>query len=968
MSRLARIDLVTIGLALSLTLLVSGTANAQTSYYWDSASAPGAFWSNTSNWWTTPSGTTNPGVPPGAGDLVQFNGTGFNGATTIQLNSATSTLGMIFANTGTTLLDSSSTTSNPLTIGGSGITINSGAGAVTLGDAANLMPIALSASQTWANNSSSLFTVVNGISTSVAGTQTLTVGGSGNTTFSGALTNGTGTLGLVKTDAGTLTLSGDNTFASGTVINSGTIKLDLSSRSGGYDNVKNFTINANGSLELFNTNTTVDNILFKQFNPSGIGTINKTGAGYLDMAWGGGSNPNINSFNGTIHVKGGTLGVNNLIQGTGNAALILDSGTFFDVRTGTLKIDTLTGLGNVYVSFSAGGTLSVGNNDGSSTFDGVIQNGGSAINLTKNGTGTFTLTGSNTYTGGTSINAGTLVLDSSAASAALPHTSFLNAGYRTFAVGSGTTLQINSGTYTDSDSTYAPAISISGSGTIVKTGTGYFSIYSNGSSLANFTGLIDVQQGILGSNGATWGTGTMNLQVDSLAVFDLRTGNVSINNLSGSGAVESTNGGALNLSLGNNNGSAAFSGTISGGFSLIKNGTGTQTFTGANTFTGATTINAGVLTLGVGGTLANTSAITVASGATLNLSGGANNQLDAGNSSSTWTINGTLAATTNFAHTIYASTVTMNNGTLTSTLANNTSGFGAFYVGANRTITANGNINLISGGTGTVGIGSGATLTLSTPLSTDLLIVSGALGAAGSGTAGSLAKSGLGTVVLSGANTYTGGTTVSAGTLNVNGSTAATGAVTVNGGTLGGTGTVGSATTVNSGGTLAPGNGLGTLHVNSAVTFNSGSTFAVQLGASGTSNNLDLSGGSGNLNLLTGSHISVANSGFNQTNGTTNYIIGTVGSGAIQLASGTSKYVFGSGPSGPIVIDINPANFPDLGTGSEFGLSLSGSNLVLTATVVPVPEPEAVLGIAVVGLLAFGYMKRRPSSLTAVGY
>src|SRR5204863_151174 len=73
---------------------------------------------------------------------------------------------------------------------------------------------------------------------------------------------------------------------------------------------------------------------------------------------------------------------------------------------------------------------------------------------------------------------------------------------------------------------------------------------------------------------------------------------------------------------------------------------------------------------------------------------------------------------------------------------------------------------------------------------------------------GVLNKFGSGTLTLTGANTYSGGTNVNAGTVlanNATGSATGTGAVAVNAGTLGGTGSVGGAVTVNSGGALGPG-------------------------------------------------------------------------------------------------------------------------------------------------------------------
>ena len=89
-------------------------------------------------------------------------------------------------------------------------------------------------------------------------------------------------------------------------------------------------------------------------------------------------------------------------------------------------------------------------------------------------------------------------------------------------------------------------------------------------------------------------------------------------------------------------------------------------------------------------------------------------------------------------------------------------------------------------------------------------------------------------------NAYTGATTVDDGTLAVNGSIASSSLTTVNaGGKLGGTGTVGSASI--NGGTLAPGNSIGTLTVNGDLTFAPGSTYAVEF-SSGSSDRTNVTG------------------------------------------------------------------------------------------------------------------------------
>ena len=119
-----------------------------------------------------------------------------------------------------------------------------------------------------------------------------------------------------------------------------------------------------------------------------------------------------------------------------------------------------------------------------------------------------------------------------------------------------------------------------------------------------------------------------------------------------------------------------------------------------------------------------------------------------------------------------------------------------------------------------------------------------------------LVKTGLATLILTGAGTYSGSTTISAGTLQVDGSLGA-GAVTVQaGGTLAGKGTINGPVTVQSGGTLAPGDGgLGTLTLNSSLSL--GGTAALELSKSGTTLSSDLLTGMTRLNY--GGTLQVAN-------------------------------------------------------------------------------------------------------------
>ncbi|MGI9177519.1 MAG: beta strand repeat-containing protein, partial [Pirellulales bacterium] len=119
----------------------------------------------------------------------------------------------------------------------------------------------------------------------------------------------------------------------------------------------------------------------------------------------------------------------------------------------------------------------------------------------------------------------------------------------------------------------------------------------------------------------------------------------------------------------------------------------------------------------------------------------------------------------------------------------------------------------------------------------------------------SVTKAGAGTWVLSGSNSYTGATTVSAGALLINGDQSlATGAVSVaSGATLGGTGTVGGLTTLASAATLSPGASPGTLTFSQSLSLTSGANYNWQMlsgtGVAGAANSWDLINVAGGLSI-----------------------------------------------------------------------------------------------------------------------
>ena len=179
----------------------------------------------------------------------------------------------------------------------------------------------------------------------------------------------------------------------------------------------------------------------------------------------------------------------------------------------------------------------------------------------------------------------------------------------------------------------------------------------------------------------------------------------------------------------------------------------------------------------------------------------------------------------------YTGATTINSGAIFAltgpgSIANSSGVFdqGSFDISGT---TVGASIQSISG-SGTVSLG-GKTLTLTNASG----IFSGVMadGGTSGGTGGGLTIAG-GTETLTGTNTYTGATTINGSTLIVNGSIASSSLLTVNaGGTVGGTGILPS-TVIGNGGTLAPGNFIGTIMVQGNLIFNAGSMYAVELSPS----------------------------------------------------------------------------------------------------------------------------------------
>jgi autotransporter-associated beta strand protein len=352
----------------------------------------------------------------------------------------------------------------------------------------------------------------------------------------------------------------------------------------------------------------------------------------------------------------------------------------------------------------------------------------------------------------------------------------------------------------------------------------------------NSVALNDVVLGVLsgGSPGSLPSLTAVNLTASS-AALDLSGAAQTIGSLTGVAGSSVIDTGAL--ISGNDNTNATFAGTISGGGSVTKIGTGMMFLSGANTYTGATTVSSGTLTIGSAGSLVSTAA-SVSDGATLNVAGSLP-------SATNLTANGTVNFS-NASQTLATLTdagagtrsVTLNNTALavtgTSTFSGNISGGGSLTVTSSGALTLTGN-NLYTGPT-TINNG---TLLLSNAVSNNIAASSPV-------------------------------TVNAAGILDVSGLAGGSGITLASGQTLRGTGTVVGPVTVAAGSTLlsgtgnATGTGIGTLTFTNSLGLASGATLVAYLGTpgSGTASlgNAGLINVQGNLTLpASGLNLSLLN-------------------------------------------------------------------------------------------------------------
>lgn len=432
------------------------------------------------------------------------------------------------------------------------------------------------------------------------------------------------TIGNSSGTAGTLTLNGATVNSVSNVVlrNASSFLLTLQNNETGTGKTMDVAL-ANSTANVFLVDG-AGGIAVSSIIKSASGTtpLVKQGTGTLTLS-------GANTYSGGTSVENGSLvltgGINRLPNatsvtlgsGTTSGVLVLGDATSAVSQTLAGLTTSGTGSGNKVVGANGTGdsTLTLNISTGTNTFAGTIGGTGTnenRIGLTKTGNGTLVLTGTNTYTGTTTISGGTLSVGS------------LAGGSNPSGIGqsapSAGNLLINSGVlqYTGA------SVSTNRQFTLGTSGGG---LDASGSGAINFSAVSSLT--LSGTNTAR-----------TLTLTGTNTGDNT-----------------LAAVIGNNG---------TGATSLSKTGTGTWVLTGTNTYTGATTVSAG--TLKVNGSLAAGSAVGVSSGGTLGGSGTVNGAvtvasggtLAPGNSPGTLTVNNNVTLATGSTYVWEISPTTLN--------------------------------------------------------------------------------------------------------------------------------------------------------------------------------------------------------------------------------------------------------------------------------------------------------------------
>ncbi len=760
------------GLLSGVAFLASFSGSGRAASTW--IGSDGGAWNAAGNW--TPSG-----VPDSTTAVVSFSNSSGSGTTTVNIGATSKRVNqMIVSGTG-----------NQTWTIASGTLIFAGTAPVyrneTTASASSLEGVISASGSIIRLNSKTEFNIANASETYINGT----VAGAG---------------GFTKTGNGTLTLSSANSYSGATAVNGGTLSIssdgNLGDSSGavsfdggtlwvteGFVASRTTTLNAGGGT----FEVSDGKVLSWQGNIKGAGGLSKTGLGVVLL--GGNS-----TYSGATQILAGTLRAGGADVLSSDSAFTVSAGATLDLADLSQTVGSLAGEGNVLLG---SGTITTGGDGTDTDFGGSISGTGGVV---KKGASVLTLSGNSTYTGNTTVSRGTLkagadhVFSAASAVTVAAGASLQLAGFdqTTGSLAGSGNVKLGKGTLTtggDNSSTTFSG-SISGTGGVIKSGSGTFTLLGSNS----YSGRTTVQSGILAAGAVDVFSSTSAVRVDGGAILQLEGFDQTIETLSGAGEVKL---GAAVLTT-SGNGSSTFSGNISGTGGIVKNGTGTLTLSGAsNTYSGSTSLLGGEIKAGAANAFSASSAVTVAAGAALQLGGFdqeiaslsgegqvalAGGILSAGGDNSNTTFSGNFTGSGGFVKTgsgsmtvgganSYTAATTVHAGKLSASAEQVFSVKSAFTVESGAVLDlANFDqaVGSLAGG-GRVSLG---TASLTVGKNNDDTTFSGRLDGSGS-----LVKNGTGRLVLSGNNTFSGGTTIRNGTLSGAARQAfGTGSVTLNSG------------------------------------------------------------------------------------------------------------------------------------------------------------------------------------------
>lgn len=619
-----------------------------------------------------------------------------------------------------------------------------------------------------------------------------------------------GTQGFTKSGTGTLTLTGANTITGGINLSAGVLNfnttglgtnlVDITATATlGWNGVNTLDVSPQlkiedsvvATLAIGTNNVTLATPI--QTGSAGTASITKTGTGTLTFT-------SVNTYIGTTKISAGRIVLSggndrlatasslNLGQGTGSGVLQLGDATSAVNQTFKSLATSGTGTANAIVGGNASNSVLTVNNTTAVTYAGLLGGVGTNENnlaLVKTGTNTLTLSNaSNSFTGGVTLNQGTL----SFAAGSLASNSINITGASTLQWATGNTTDVTVNGLLVADGVTATLDTNSNNITLsspIQTGPGGTAVISKSNpgiltitGANTFTGGLNVRNGtvvlaggndrLAATSGVTIGNSTntnVTLQLgdssgpSNQTLTSLATAGTGTNFIKGGNAAVST------LTI-NNSTAKTYSGTLGGGgggvednLALVKTGAGALTLSGAsNSFIGDVSITGGALIVKNSNTLgAGTKTITVVSTTntpSLQLDGTAGDiALAAGLSLITSNDNAANPAVLNVA----------GNNTIAGSISPTSGGFG----GGNTRIKVNAGSLTLSGDLSPHASATGPLTVIFDSASGTSGSTTGILSDNGSNTL-AVTKATAGTWNLSGANTYTGTTTINSGTLQVN--------------------------------------------------------------------------------------------------------------------------------------------------------------------------------------------------------